>query len=110
MRRRAAWCSSPWRRPAAPDGAGTIPISICARQPLPAGPRRVYDPVRTGEGLIDMWPFKRGGKPAVIDPCLGDDTARRLREAAGRGDWPAVSSLLAPVEDQDLRAFYVGVL
>jgi hypothetical protein len=57
-----------------------------------------------------MWPFKRGWKPAVVDPCLGDDTARRLRDAAARGDWPAVSSLLTPVEDQDLRAFYVGVL
>jgi hypothetical protein len=60
--------------------------------------------------LIDMWPFTRGGKPAVIDPCLGDETARRLDAAAGRGDWEAVSTILTPVEDQDLRAFYVGVL
>jgi len=57
-----------------------------------------------------MWPFTRAGKRAVLDPCLGDPTARRLDEAAGRGDWPAVTALLAPVEDQDLRAFYVGVL
>ncbi|GAA3339427.1 hypothetical protein GCM10020358_23180 [Amorphoplanes nipponensis] len=58
-----------------------------------------------------MWPFKRAGATAaVIDPCLGDETARRLLEAAGRGDWHAVGTLLAPVEDQDLRAFYVGVL
>jgi len=58
-----------------------------------------------------MWPFRRGRAAAVtIDPCLGDETARRLSEAAGRGDWYAVSTLLAPVEDQDLRAFYVGVL
>ena len=57
-----------------------------------------------------MWPFKRAGKPAVIDPCLGDATARRLQEAAARGDWHAVSTLLGPVDDQDLRAFYVGVL
>lgn len=58
-----------------------------------------------------MWPFKRaGGSTVVIDPCLGDATARRLDEAAGRGDWHAVSALITPVEDQDLRAFYVGVL
>ena len=58
-----------------------------------------------------MWPFKRAGRSAVvIDPCLGDGTARRLDEAAGRGDWSAVSATLTPVVDQDLRAFYVGVL
>jgi len=58
-----------------------------------------------------MWPFKRADRAAaVIDPCLGDATARRLDDAAGRGDWPAIAALLAPVEDQDLRAFYVGVL
>jgi hypothetical protein len=58
-----------------------------------------------------MWPFKRAGRSAaVIDPCLGDETARRLDEAAGRGDWSAVSAMLTPVADQDLRAFYVGVL
>jgi len=58
-----------------------------------------------------MWPFKRAGRSAaVIDPCLGDGTARRLDEAAGRGDWSTVSAVLTPVVDQDLRAFYVGVL
>lgn len=58
-----------------------------------------------------MWPFQRAGRSAVvIDPCLGDKTARLLDEAAGRGDWSTVSTMLAPVEDQDLRAFYVSVL
>lgn len=57
-----------------------------------------------------MWPFTRGGKRVVLDPCLGDTTARRLDTAAERGDWSTVATLLAPIEDQDLRAFYVGVL
>ena len=57
-----------------------------------------------------MWPFKRAGRTVVIDPCLGDQTARRLDEAAGRGDWATVAALLGPVQDQDLRAFYVSVL
>jgi hypothetical protein len=60
--------------------------------------------------LIDMWPFTRGGKRVVIDRCLGDATARRLDEAADRGDWSTVATLLAPDRDQDLRAFHVGVL
>src|SRR5689334_7255501 len=62
--------------------------------PLPGRSARVYHPVRSRGGLIAMWPFKRAGRSAaVIDPCLGDGTARRLDEAAGRGDWSTVSAV-----------------
>jgi hypothetical protein len=70
----------------------------------------LYDPVRIRGGTIAMWPFKRARKSLVIDPFLGDETARLLGEAAGRGDWQTISAGLARVTDQDLRQFYVGVI
>jgi hypothetical protein len=35
--------------------------------------------------------------PVSVDVTLGDPELRRLREAAGRGDWPAMAAILGPV-------------
>ncbi|BCY07874.1 hypothetical protein [Actinoplanes sp. L3-i22] len=42
------------------------------------------------------------------DPCQGDPGALTLREAAGRGDWPAVRAFLAGVTDPGARSFYLS--
>src|SRR3954467_2591073 len=111
MRQRAAWCFLP----VAPPGCTGRRREDTDPDPRPATPFRCWCGARlpsrpTPEGLIVMWPFKRSAGSVVIDPYLGDETARLLGAAAGRGDWQAVTTLLGPVEDQDLRAFYVGVL
>jgi hypothetical protein len=36
-------------------------------------------------------------QPVALDVTLGDPELRRLREAAGRGDWPAMAAILEPV-------------
>jgi hypothetical protein len=48
-------------------------------------------------------------RPLVVDPCMGDATAVRLRDALGRQDWPATRSVLGRATHPDDRAFYLGV-
>ncbi|GAA2893392.1 hypothetical protein Acy02nite_28090 [Actinoplanes cyaneus] len=44
------------------------------------------------------------------DICEGDPAALTLREAALRGDWPAVRAFLAGVADSNARYFYLRVV
>ncbi|MFJ8581656.1 DUF4034 domain-containing protein [Micromonospora sp. NPDC093277] len=55
-----------------------------------------------------MWPFRLGGRLRV-DPAMGDDTARALREALLRRDWRAGHDLLTAATDPDDHAFYVSI-
>jgi hypothetical protein len=45
----------------------------------------------------------------AVDPALGDPDAVRLRDAMGRGDWPAVRDFLAARTDPDDHWFYVDL-
>lgn len=55
--------------------------------------------------------FKRDRAPRlVLDPLLGDPTAKALDAAAGAGDWRTVAGVLSGVGDPDVRAFQVNVL
>lgn len=45
----------------------------------------------------------------VVDPCLGDPTARRLYDALEHRDWPEARAVLVAVEHPDDRAFYLDV-
>lgn len=45
----------------------------------------------------------------VLDPCLGDPTARRLYDALENREWSAARAVLAAAEHPDDRAFYLDV-
>jgi len=45
----------------------------------------------------------------VLDPCLGDADASRLREALEKREWRSVRDFLNTVTDPDDRAFYLGI-
>ncbi len=47
--------------------------------------------------------------PLVLDPCMGDRTAVRLRDALTGKDWPATRDILGRTSHPDDRAFYLGV-
>ena len=46
----------------------------------------------------------------MLDPTLGDETARRMRGQLAQGDWREAHQLLKGARNWDDRAFYVGVL
>ncbi len=50
----------------------------------------------------------RQPKP-VVDPCMGDPGAFRLRDAISRRDWRSVRDFLGAVDDPDDRAFYLEI-
>lgn len=45
----------------------------------------------------------------MLDPCMGDRTAVRLREALTAQDWPGTRDILGRTTHPDDRAFYLGV-
>src|SRR2546430_17307407 len=66
------------------------------------------------EGRSMAW-FRRRREPGAlappaVDPTMGDPAAVRLREAAVRGDWPAVRDFVAAVTDPEDHAFHVDIL
>ncbi|GAA4576372.1 hypothetical protein [Planotetraspora kaengkrachanensis] len=45
----------------------------------------------------------------MLDACLGDPDASRLRDALERRDWRSAGDFLNSVTDPDHRAFYLGI-
>ncbi|WP_067454910.1 hypothetical protein [Actinomadura macra] len=62
-----------------------------------------------------MPPFSRHGSEldpppdAVLDPCMDDPAAHRVREAMRRHDWTEVTAFFEAITDPDDRAFHIGV-
>ena len=52
---------------------------------------------------------RRVVRPLVVDPCMGDATAKQLRDALVGRDWPAARVILDRATHPDDRAFYLRV-